>query len=106
MTSSPRKTYRLTRDKFNNALWTGRRRSSEEDSQNQQLSKFRRAFKQALGGEEGMKTLVDERPSGDAKADATDSLFKLMESKDAYMPTRGRDKDAGAPTGKQKGVRT
>ena len=114
MNSSPRKTYRLTRDKFNNPLWTGRRRSSEEDSQNQQLSRFRRAFRNALGGEEGMKMLAARRQrsdyeqprSGDPKVDATDSLFKLMESSDAYVPTRGRDKDAAAPTGKKKGVRT
>lgn len=115
MTSSPRKTYRLARDKFNNPLWTGRRRSSEEDAQNQQLSRFRRAFNKGLGGEESMNVLSTRRrrgrnakelPSGDAKVDATDTLFKLIESKDAYVPTRGRDKDAGSPTGKQKGVRT
>jgi hypothetical protein len=115
MTSSPRKTYRLTRDKFNNPLWTGRRRSSEEDAQNQQLSRFRRAFKKGLGGEEGIQQLVppagedgsmEELPTEDTRVDATDSLFQLMESKDAYVPTRGRDKEAGAPTGKQKGVRT
>src|SRR5271170_3447687 len=112
MTSSPRKAYRLTRDKFNNPLWTGRRRSSEEDAQNQQLSRFRRAFTKGLGGEEGMQELVIPKPgevsveglSGDSKGvDTTDSLFKLIESKDAYVPTRGRDKETGAPTGKQKG---
>ena len=45
-------------------------------------------------------------PSGDSKVDATKSLFKLLESKDAFVPTRGRDKEAGSPTGRQKGVRT
>jgi len=115
MTSSPRKTYRLTRDKFNNPIWTGRRRSSEEDAQNQQLSRFRRAFNKGIGGEQGLRQLsarrrkggnAQELPSGDAQIDTTDTLFKLIESKDAYVPTRGRDKEAGAPTGKQKGVRT
>ena len=116
MTSSPKTAYRLTRDKFNNPLWTGRRKSSEEDAQNQQLSRFRRAFNKGLGGEEGMQQMVTRRrrrgrnmdllPSADSKVDATDSLFKLLESKDAFVPTRGRDKEAGSPTGKQKGVRT
>jgi len=116
MTSSPKAAYRLTRDKFNNPLWTGRRKSSEEDAQNQQLSRFRRAFKKGLGGEEGMQQMVTGRwrrgrngemlPSGDSKVDATKSLFKLLESKDAFVPTRGRDKEAGSPTGRQKGVRT
>jgi len=54
-------------------------------------------------GEDGS---MEELPTEDTRVDATDSLFQLMESKDAYVPTRGRDKEAGAPTGKQKGVRT
>ena len=61
MSASPRKTYRLARDKFNNPLWTGRRKSAEEDEQNIQLSKYCRAFKGAIGGDEGMRQLREER---------------------------------------------
>ena len=115
MTSSPRKTYRLTRDKFNNPLWTGRRSSSEEDEQNQQLAKFRKAFSGAIGGEDSMKQLREERrrkdpsaaKSGDLKLETADALFSMLESKDAYVPTRGREgKEVVEPTGRAKGVRT
>jgi hypothetical protein len=116
MTCSPRKTYRLTRDKFNNPLWTGRRRSSEEDEQNQQLAKFRKSFSGAIGGEDSMKQLREERrrkdptttaKSGDLKVETADALFSMLESKEAYVPTRGREgKDLVEPTGKTKGVRT
>src|SRR5947207_8272308 len=61
MSSSPRKTYRLARDKYNNPLWTGRRRSAEEDEQNQQLAKFRKSFSGGISGEEGMKELLQEK---------------------------------------------
>src|SRR5271170_1497421 len=54
MTSSPRPTYRLTRDKYNNPIWTGRLRSVEEDEQNMQLSRFRKSFSRSLGGQESM----------------------------------------------------
>ena len=115
MTCSPRKTYRLTRDKFNNPLWTGRRRSSEEDEQNKQLAKFRKAFSGAIGGEDSMKQLREERrrkdpsaaKSGDLKLESADALFSMLESKEAYVPTRGREgKEVVEPTGKGKGVRT
>src|SRR5271154_1623513 len=49
MTASPRKTFRLTRDKFNNPVWTGRRRSAEDDDQNLQLAKFRKSFSETIG---------------------------------------------------------
>jgi hypothetical protein len=115
MTVSPRKTYRLTRDKFNNPLWTGRRRSAEEDEQNQQLAKFRKSFSGAIGGEEGMKQLREERRrregatavNPDQKLESADALFSMLESKDAYVPTRGREgKEVKEPTGKTKGGRT
>lgn len=115
MTASPRKTYRLTRDKFNNPLWTGRRRSAEEDEQNQQLAKFRKSFSGAIGGEEGMKQLRDDRRqkqgeesvNPDQKVASADALFSMLESKDAYVPTRGREgKETKDPTGKSKGGRT
>jgi hypothetical protein len=116
MSSSPRKTYRLTRDKFNNPLWTGRRRSAEEDEQNQQLAKFRRSFSGALGGEAGMKELLEDKrrkegldgeQSGDSKLDAADALFSMLESKEAYVPTKGRETSGpSTDSGKRKGVRT
>jgi len=116
MSTSPRKTYRLTRDKFNNPLWTGRRRSAEEDEQNQQLAKFRKSFKGALGGEEGMKELlrhkrerqgVEMESSGDDKLDSADALFEMLESNEAYVPTRGKEVgEAPAAPAKKKGVRT
>src|SRR5271170_5197623 len=80
MSSSPRKTYRLTRDKFNNPLWTGRFRSAEEDEQNQQLAKFRKSFSGGLGGEAGMRSLLEEtrrkhgvKASGDNRLDEMDA---------------------------------
>ena len=116
MNSSPRKLYRLTRDKFNNALWTGRKRSAEEDEQNQQLHKFRRSYKGGIGSEEGMKQLLDDAEriggkdvtlTGDAKVDAVDLLFKMMEHKDAYVPTKGREAgNSPSEPSKRKGVRT
>lgn len=115
MSTSPRKTYRLSRDKFNNPLWTGRRRSAEEDEQNQQLAKFRKAYSGALGGEASMKELREDRlrmvggkddVHGDKDVEAMDALFSLLESKDAYVPTRGREGETAPPTGKTKGVRT
>jgi hypothetical protein len=116
MSSSPRKTYRLTRDKFNNPLWTGRRRSAEEDEQNQQLAKFRKSFSGGMTGEAGMKELLrdkrrreaDGESSGDSKLDAADALFSMLESNEAYVPTKGRDATASpADAGKKKGgVRT
>ena len=116
MSNSPRKTYRLSRDKFNNPLWTGRKRSSEQDDQNQQLAKFRKSFSGTLLSEAGMKALSEARrqrltkkeQTGDEKLDATDELFDLLEAEDAYVPTRGRETADGASqeTGKRKGVRT
>jgi hypothetical protein len=115
MTTSPKKSYTLARDKFNNPIWTGRRRSSEEDDQNEQLAKFRTSFKGGLGGEEAMKKILEQSIrqegvaglTGDTKLDSADALFKLLESKDAYAPTRGREGSAvKADTGKKKGVRT
>lgn len=116
MSSSPRKTYRLTRDKFNNPLWTGRRRSAEEDEQNQQLAKFRKSFSAGLGGEAGMKDLLqrklakegmESRVSSDDKLERADALFEMLESKDAYVPTRGKEHgEAQGVPAKRKGVRT
>lgn len=111
MSSSPRATYRLTRDKCNHPLWTGRRRSAEEDEQNQQLAKFRRSFSGALGSEESMNALlhVSRRKgagTGDEKLDAMDALFEMMESENAYKPTKGREIGAPKPTGRRRGVRT
>ena len=116
MSSSPRKTYRLTRDKFNNPLWTGRRRSADEDEQNQQLSKFRKSFTGAIGGEASLRELAARRlqkdgtqaaSSGDARMDAADALFSMLENDDAYKPTKGREKgESAAAPAKKKGVRT
>jgi hypothetical protein len=115
MSTSPRKTYRLSRDKFNNPLWTGRRKSAEEDEQNQQLAKFRKAYSGALGGEASMKELREDRLQKiggkddahyDKDVETMDALFSLLESKDAYVPTRGREGATAPPTGKTKGVRT
>ena len=45
--------------------------------------------------------------SGDLKLEAADALFSMLESKDAYVPTRGREgKEVVEPTGRAKGVRT
>jgi len=112
MSTTPRKTIRLTRDKFNHSLWNGRRRSVEEES-NQQLAKFRRSFAGALGGKDAMKQMVEERKqkrvdkklTGDDEVDAVDVLFDLLDAKDAYEPTRGREKGVASKT-KRKGVRT
>lgn len=116
MTTSPRKTYRLTRDKFNNPLWTGRKRSAEGDQQNMQLSRFRKSFSEGLGGEASMKELSTDRrgqdgteieSSGDSNVDAQEALYRMLESKEAYMPTKGKDRSAGEPAKeKRKGVRT
>jgi hypothetical protein len=115
MTVSPRKTHRLTRDKYNNPLWTGRRRSAEEDEQNQQLAKFRKSFSGAIGGEESMKQLREDRRrkqganaiDPDEKIASADALFSMLESKDAYVPTRGREgMEKLESTGKTKGGRT
>jgi hypothetical protein len=109
MSSSPRKTYRLTRDKFNNPLWNGRKRSTEEDNQNLQLAKFRKSFSQGLGGEVSMKELseMEAVSSGDSKIDAAEALYKMLESKEAYVPTKGKEAGAaGETTVKRKGVRT
>ena len=45
--------------------------------------------------------------SGDSKLDAADALFSMLESKEAYVPTKGRE-STGSPgdAGKKKGVRT
>jgi len=116
MTSSPRKTYRLTRDKFNNPVWTGRKRSTELADQNKQLYKFRKSFSATLLGEAGMRDLSEARRqklgeeelSGDAKSDAAEELFDMLKAEDAYVPTRGKESDASAPqeAKKKKGVRT
>ena len=113
LTSSPRKTYRLTRDKLNNPVWTGRKRSSEQDDQNQQLAKFRKSFSNTLSGETGLQQLSEatrlkrgEEEGGESKNDAAEGLFDMLEAEDAYVPTRGREKDEPPPTGQQKGVRT
>jgi hypothetical protein len=116
MSPSPRKAYRLTRDRYNNPLYTGRRRSVEEDEQNQQLSKFRTSFSKGISGAEGQKGLLAEKKrreggtmvsSGDIKLDAADALFDLLHSKEVRAPTRGREKsEAVASPEKRKGVRT
>ena len=46
------------------------------------------------------------RATGDEKLDTMDALFEMMESEDAYTPTKGREIGASKPTGKAKGVRT
>jgi ribosomal protein L31 len=113
MTSSPRKTYRLTRDKFNNPIWTGRKRSSEQDDQNQQLAKFRKSFSNTLSGEAGLQQLSEamrlkrgEEEGNVGKINPAEGLFDMLEAEDAYVPTRGREKDEPLPTGQQKGGRT
>ena len=112
MTSSPRKTYRLTRDKLNHPIWTGRRRMSVADDQSQQLSKFRKTFSGTIVGEAGVKDLLESRRqkrgqeslSLDANYDAAEELFDMLQEKDAYVPTRGKEKEGGSnDTGKGKG---
>jgi hypothetical protein len=113
LTTSPQKKYALTRDRVNHPLWNGRKSAAEEDRANQQLAKFRAAYKTGLGGEAMMKEM-SEAKAAEAKPEeaqeaankaAADALFQLLESKDAYKPTRGRD-TAKAPSEKAKGVRT
>jgi hypothetical protein len=111
MTTSPRKTYRLTRDKLNNPLWTGRRRSAEEDEQNVRLAKFRKSFSGGLGGEAAMKELaeLEKGATGDSTSDAAEAIYKMLESDEAYVPTQGKERGAegGQTAGKKnKGVRT
>ena len=116
MTSSPRKTYRLSRDKLNNPLWTGRLRAGEEDDQNAQLTRFRRAFSGAFGGEDATRNMAHDRltnegtqveSTGDAKQDAADALYRLLENESAYAPPKEKEKVYGEFTKpKRKGVRT
>jgi hypothetical protein len=58
-----------------------------------------------------MKGLLESRrsrdSSGDDKVDSADALFELLESKDAYVPTRGKEQGVTSATpAKRKGVRT
>ena len=113
MSSSPQKVFRLSRDRFNNPLWTGREKSSDEDA-NQQLARYRKAYAHALGGDAAMKGLLadkvkregeDVKLTGDESVDAVQALYEMLESKDAYVPTRGRE-GQGPKEGKKRGVRT
>lgn len=50
---------------------------------------------------------VEGDTKGDDKLDRADALFDLLESEDAYVPTRGREHGAAtAAPAKRKGVRT
>lgn len=40
------------------------------------------------------------------KINPAEGLFDMLEAEDAYVPTRGREKDEPLPTGQQKGGRT
>jgi len=110
--TTPRKIYRLTRDKFNHPLWNGRRHGDEEDA-NKQLAKFRRSFAGALGGKEAMRQMVEQRKqkagdkkmTGDDDVDVVDAVFEMLEAEDAYAPTKGREYGF-ASRDKKKGVRT
>jgi hypothetical protein len=114
MSASPRKVVRLARDKFNHPLWTGRQRSRDDEEANRRLAKFRESYAGGLGGAEGMRNLVESiqrrkgaeevEQIGDVAIQNQDAMFELLESEDAYAPTRGRD-PTRAPK-KKKGVRT
>jgi hypothetical protein len=82
------------------------------DDQSQQLSKFRKTFSGTIVGEEGVKGLVESRRqkrgqdslSLDANYDAAEELFSMLQAKDAFVPTRGKEKEgASNDTGKAKG---
>jgi len=108
MTTSPRKVYRLARDKFNNPLWTGRRRSSDDDDQNKQLSKFRSSYSSSLGGNETLLGSEGKFEPGKAAKAQVEKIFSMLEADDAYAPTRGREGKTADPEEKKKkkGVRT
>ena len=110
MTSSPRKVYRLARDKYNNPLWTGRGRSSDDDEQDKRLAKFRSSYATTLGGTETLLGEGDEILPGNAAQKQVEKIFSMLEAEDAYTPTRGRELKGDTTEvdkkKKKKGVRT
>jgi hypothetical protein len=112
MTSSPRKVYRLARDKYNNPLWTGRGRSSDDDEQDKRLAKFRSSYATTLGGTETLLSDGDEMLPGNAAQKQVEKIFSMLEAEDAYTPTRGYERKPKTESTeadkkkKKKGVRT